>query len=343
MKRFFSADIHLSGYQSDIINSESFLTQRLHNIMKTLDYGANYCRTHGIRFWDIGGDLNNDKDVIYTLAQDAFKNFILKNKDIHFTIISGNHDLSSTGEGQSSSISVFEGYDNVTAITKLTYVDKIAFLPYSNKLISELKKIKEDDESCQILISHFGVNEGMLQSGLSIVADVKISHLKQFKLVLVGHYHKPQDITNEYTRLYYVGNPSHLSWNDKNEQKRFIVYDTETLEVESIPITGFIEYKEFVVNNRQEYELIADEAEKLNNLGHHVKIRRNYQDTEQSTKKETSGVMIIDKPAEVDITNRGIDLSQTDSEKIRKYMEIKNIDKELQDKHIKILQEEGIL
>jgi DNA repair exonuclease SbcCD nuclease subunit len=344
MKRIVTGDLHLSGYQSDILVSESGLTQRLDNIIKTLDFITCYAHAYKINYIDIAGDLNNDKDLIYTDAQNAFKDLLIRNKDIHFTIISGNHDLSKTGEGQTSSVAAFEGYKNATVITKmkLDSDNGIVFLPYSNHLLNDFKKIKRNDENFPILLSHFGLNEAVLQSGLSMVSDVKLSDLTRFKLVLLGHYHKPQDIANDYTKLFYVGNPAHLSWNDKNEQKRFIVYDTETLQVESVSIKGFIEYREFAVETRQEFESIRDEVEKLKNLGNYVKIRKNFHDEIEEI-DDPVGVMVIEKPKEVDITNRGIDLSQTDAEKMNKYQEIKEIPETEREEYIRVLHEEGVL
>jgi len=55
-----------------------------------------------------------------------------------------------------------------------------------------------------ILISHFGLSEGMLNSGMSIISDIGLKDLRgKYELVLLGHYHKPQEIIYILNLAYY--------------------------------------------------------------------------------------------------------------------------------------------
>jgi len=335
MKRIQVSDPHLSGYQSDIINSQSGLTQRLHNIMGSLSFAAEYGRTNNIKYIDIDGDLINDKDVIYTDAQNAFAKFLLKYSDINFTLLTGNHDLSSTGEFQSSACSVFSDYKNVRVVNEVLVDGDITYLPFSNHIGKDLKNLKGN----KILISHFGLSEGMLQSGLSVISEVKISDLKKFKMVILGHYHKPQKISGNGVDVYYCGSVCHHSWNDKNEQKRFLVIDTDTLEVQSIDFTGFTEYKEYIIDTPENAVNIMIEAEKAKNFGHHVRVRKMFQEEI----KNESNLVLIEEKKDIDITNRGLDLTQSDTEIHKKYLSIKEIPENEHDEYIKVLQKVGVL
>ena len=334
MLRAGCGDIHLSGYQSDLLTKDG-LTRRLSAIMHSLRTIGEYCRSNSIQFFEIWGDLINDKDLIYTVAQTAFKDFLVEYSDLEFIIISGNHDLSSTGETQVSAISVFDGYPNVTVVNDILKQDNRIYLAYSHQIFDTLKQLEASD----ILISHFGINEAMLQSGLSISTNVRLADLKKFKLVLLGHYHKPQDLNNDCTRLYYSGNITHLTWNDKNEQKRFIVYDDESLEVTSIPLTGFPEFKEFVINTKEESISVLEEAEKARNAGHYVRVKKLI-DGELDA---PSDILVIEQQKEVDVTDRGVDMTQTTDVKMRNYMKIKDIPEEEYDEYISVLQEHNIV
>jgi DNA repair exonuclease SbcCD nuclease subunit len=334
MLRVGIGDIHLSGYQSDQI-VEDGLTQRLSRIMRSLTQIGEYCRSNNIKYFEIWGDLINDKDLIYTVAQTAFKNFLVEYSDIEFIIISGNHDLSSTGNNQASAISVFSDYPNVTIVDDVYIEGNRTYLAYSHNIFDKLKSIKDTD----ILISHFGISEAMLQSGMSISTNVKMSDLKRFKLVLLGHYHKPQHISNGDMNLYYSGNICHLNWNDKNEQKRFLVYDDETLEVQSVDLVGFKEYKEYVIRNKDESSDILVEAEKSKNNGHMVRVKKLF----DGDMVAPSDLVIVESKQEMDVTDRGIDLTQTKDEKLKNYMNIKNIDSSDQDDYIKILHDNDII
>jgi len=334
MKRLITADIHLSGYQSDLIIEKSGLAQRLHNIMESLKIMGNYCRNNNIKHFDIAGDLINDKDVIYTDAQNAFKDFLIEYSDIEFTILSGNHDLSSTGVHQSSAVSAFDGYHNVNCIIEPCKIGNIHYLPYTNLLFDQIKKLEINDDENSILISHFGLNEAMLQNGLSISTNIKISDLRRFKLVILGHYHKPQHISsNSCTDVWYTGNPVHLSWNDKNEQKRFLIYDDETLEVESVDITGLTEYHEFVIETLGESKDIIKMAEECKAKGNYVRIRKKIKIDTISAED----IIMIDPVDDADITNRGVELTQTDEVKLNTYLDIKEIPEEEKSDYIDLL------
>lgn len=326
MKRIAIADIHLSAYKDDPI-TDIDLPQRLSDLIKVVRSICTFARQQGIKNIDILGDLTHDKNVIYTDAQNSFKDILLDYSDLDFLIFSGNHDLSSTGENQTSSISAFDGYSNVECYTKPVVLDNITIVPYSNTMVQDLI----DEEPNDILLSHFGLSEAQLQSGISLVTNIKMKDLAKFKLVLLGHYHKPQFLQNNTTNLYYVGNPTHTSWNDKNEQKRFLVYDTETLEVQSYPISGYKQYVEYQLTDESDSKEILEKAALAKSEGHHVRIRKNTKEEIEIDKE----LVVIDN-TEVDVTNRGITTDLAINKKLEKYLEIKEISNEKIDSYMDI-------
>ena len=141
-----------------------------------------------------------------------------------------------------------ENVDWVTSSPSLigdnTFIPHLAsdvmFIPYSYDMVDTVK-----NNSARILISHFGLNEGILNSGISIVADISLADLVgKYDLVILGHYHKPQEIIRDDIKLYYVGSPIQLDWGEKGDEKRFLVVDTDTLDVKSIPTTAYRKYIE---------------------------------------------------------------------------------------------------
>lgn len=321
MKRAAIGDVHLSGFQSDTLEKNG-LPLRLSLIIQSLDFVVEKCRNIGITNFDILGDLIHDKSIIYTIAQEAFEDFLKRNKDKSFRIISGNHDMSSTGELQKSAISVFSEYENVECISyQPQIIGNITYIPYSDKF---LEIIKETDPNT-ILISHLGLNEAMLQSGLSKIDKISIRDLSKFDLAILGHYHKPQYIEGSKTDVYYAGSLIHRDWNDKNEQKRFLVYDTESLQVESINIEGLREFKEFVINEEDDKTQVLRLAEIATNDGHIVRIKNKSQ---TKISDDLSGGVLVIEQQEIDITNRGIEITQTTDQQLKKFLEIKEIPEE---------------
>ena len=319
MLRIAIGDPHLTGYESDKLDSDN-LPKRLGYIIKSLNYIVEYGKKKNIYNYDIVGDLVNDKSIIYSVAQDAFKEFLIRNKDCNFVLISGNHDLSATGITQKSAISVFCEYDNVHIIPyEPEVIGNITYIPYTHDFINTIKLMKPNT----ILISHLGLNEAMLQSGLSKVDKVTLKDIRGFKLAILGHYHKPQNFGNESVMVWYPGSLVPVNWNDKNEIKRFLIYDTETLKVESVSINcGIPGFREYVIETEDQKNEILKLAEISQNFGDTVRIRNK---TKEKLDLGIDSATLVLEQQEVDITQRGINLAQTKDEQFKRYMEIKEV------------------
>lgn len=325
MKFAFTADIHLSRYGQDKLEDESNLPERLHSIKSALYEIADYCVANDIRVVVIGGDLLHGKSVIYAIAQEIMIEYFEKYQDlIIFYVIDGNHDLSGKGEAVVSALRPLGNIPNVRWIrfdqTKMD-ADGIFFVPYSYNLPSIIKSNK-----ARILISHFGLSEGMLNSGMSIISDLSLKHLRgNYELVLLGHYHKPQEIIESGFSLYYVGSPIQLDWGEKNDEKRFLVVDSDTMDVQSIPIQNYKKHIE-VELTPESFDQAIEIARKAKESGDHVKVIMKEVVDLTSLKGEFN---VIDK-TEQDVTDRGITSSMSLEDKLKKYLEIREIAMEKQ-------------
>lgn len=326
MKFAYTADIHLSRYGQDKLEDESNLPERLHSIKSVLYEIADYCIANNIRVIVIGGDLLHGKSVIYAIAQEIMLEYFKKYNDlIVFYVIDGNHDLSGKGETVVSALRPLEDIWNLHWIRfdqiKHLEKDDILFVPYSYNLPSIIKQNK-----ARVLISHFGLSEGILNSGMSIVSDISVKDLRgRYELVLLGHYHKPQEIIEPGFSLYYVGSPIQLDWGEKNDEKRFLVVDSDTLDVQSIPIQNYKKHIEIELTP-ESFDQAISIAREAKESGDHVKIIMKEVVDLTSLKGEFN---VIDK-TEQDITDRGITSSMSLEDKLRKYLEIREIAMEKQ-------------
>jgi len=316
MKFAFTADIHLSRYGQDPINDVSGLPERLHGIVNALKSMVTYCLKNDIKTIIIGGDILHGKSIIYALAQDIMLQFFNKYDDITFWVIDGNHDLSGKGDDAISALRSLESITNVEWVSSYPEkLENILLVPYSTKLVDQVKTGEAD-----ILISHFGLSEGILNSGISLISKISMSDLRsRYKLVLLGHYHKEQEIIEDNISMYYVGSPIQLDWGEKGDNKRFLVVDTKTLEVESILTKGYQKFIELELTskNKDEVMKIAKEAQEK---GHYIKLL-------QTEKVDISGFEdfnVVDK-TETDVTDRGITSTMSQKEKLERYLEIKEI------------------
>lgn len=315
MKIAVTADIHLTNFSQDPIDKNSSLPERLAGLNRSLRYMCDYCRKKKIENIIIAGDLFHNKGVIYVDSLNVFLDIVYDYKDLYFTIISGNHDLTSKSEDGKSSIRSVEHVENINYMKKSGIIGNIYYVPYNPNMVNQIKNCKED-----ILISHFGLNEGVLNSGISVVADIAAKDLfGKYKLVILGHYHKAQQLINDDISIYYCGSPIQLDWGEANEEKRFLVVDSKTLEVESVPFEGYSKFFKMEVKEENQ-DTINKEIKKLIKEGHKVKAIK----TEEFEYTPPNGTIVVDK-TEKDITNRGVTSTMSREEQIIKYLEIKKI------------------
>lgn len=327
MKFIFTADLHLSGYLQDKISKESGLPERLESIKKVMYQMSDYARANDIKSIIVGGDTLHNKSIIYTDAQSVLLDYLRDNKDIQFYFIDGNHDLGGRGENPNSALKSLDSESNVYRFKKTEKIgEHILLVPYSTTMISDIK-----NNSSKYLISHFGLNEGQLNSGISLVADIGMNDLKgKYRYVFLGHYHMPQDLKSENIDLYYVGAPLQRDWGEKNEIKRFLVVDTDKETVLHIPTTGYKQHIELVITSENKDEVVK-QAEIYKSNGHEIKlIKSEIFDTD-----DIKDLRIIEK-IDKDITNRGITSGMSMDEKILKYLEIKEISKDKIDRYKKV-------
>jgi DNA repair exonuclease SbcCD nuclease subunit len=328
-------DIHLSKYGQDELHSESMLPMRLHSLNETMKNIFQYCYDNNIEYIIILGDCLHNKSVIYSLAQSIMLNWFRNNKNLKFIVIDGNHDLSGKGSNVVSALESIDSEENVNRIKDDYFrMNDILFVPYSHNMIEIIK-----NHNSKYLCSHFGLNEAMLDSGISIVADLSISDLQdKYETVLLGHYHLPQDIHRDNFRLYYTGSIIQLDWGEKNQEKRFLDVNFQTGEIKSIPTSGYISYNAFEIDDtktKEEINEIIQKVSVLNESGHHVNIINKSKKVDLSQFKNTH---IIDK-TETDITNRGIKKSMSEIDKFKKYLEINEISEPQSEKYISVAKE----
>jgi len=317
MRAVVTGDLHFSLYGSDPI-VENDLHERLYYIDKVFRGSIlQYAIDNQIDNCIVAGDIFHNKSIIHSLAMATFVNVIRDFPGIHFYLIDGNHDHSKmSGDGVSALKSLSREL-NVTVIHNTLEIENIYMVAWNYKMIKNVTTHKK----CDYLISHFGLNEASLSSGISIVSDLGMKDLKQYNHVLLGHYHKPQEIVKGNTTLYYVGSPIQLDMGEKNEDKRFLDVNFETHEILSISTEGYKKFYQFKIDETTDVNEVIVEAKKLKDEGHVVSLEIL---TNTELDVDDGEFRIIDK-RDVDITNRGITSDMDEAAKLKAYCEIKEI------------------
>ena len=340
MKFILTADLHLKNWSDSLIND---MPRRLFETFNTIEQMIKTAKERNISNIIIAGDTNDLKGVINTKAFILFKRLILdKYKDIHWIILHGNHDSS---EDNCSSIELLD-YDNTELIIKPTIIDNILFFPFCRNMKTKFKEyLKSLDTIPPVLISHFGLTGAELSNGISLVCDINATDLRQFKLVLLGHYHKPQEYDTGINKIYYVGSPIILRRDEANDEKRFLVVDTETMNVKSIKTDGYRKIISITIDENTDMKELEKYIKQCEKEGIQLIIKQRIRTIPEELKKkfeklanDTGNIQIIDM-SEIEVANRGLSLNMSLEEQAKKYLEIMQIPESEISEYIKIFEE----
>lgn len=166
----------------------------------------------------------------------------LSSYDVH--MITGNHDAFYKSSNKINSPSLLlQSYQNIRVYSEPTEVNignlPILFIPWINsenedKTLKMIKNAKSKVAMGHLELKGFHANKNLL---IDHGMDAEI--FDNFQKVFSGHYHTRS--TNG--KIFYLGNPYEMYWNDVNDERGFHIFDTETFEL--IPINNL--YKMFHV------------------------------------------------------------------------------------------------
>ena len=158
-------------------------------------------------------------------------------------IIPGNHDTYYKNTNDLNSLKELLGHYmnevNIVMRPKVMEYDslKIALIPWIAPDVE--KETYEFLGSCgaDVIGGHFELNGFDMYRGMPCHDGMDPSILKNFELVLSGHFHTKSQPGN----IHYLGSQMEFFWNDAGDKKYFHVLDTETRELEAIhnPVTLF--------------------------------------------------------------------------------------------------------
>ena len=149
--------------------------------------------------------------------------------------ITGNHDCyyKNTNEINSPEL-LLTDYDNITTYSSAQDINidglDILLLPWisTDNFDESLSRIKESKS--KVAMGHLELNGFRAHRGHVMEDGMKIDAFNKFDKVYSGHYHTRSDDG----RIFYLGNPYEMFWNDVNDSRGFTLFDTDTLEHTSI-------------------------------------------------------------------------------------------------------------
>ncbi len=152
----------------------------------------------------------------------------LKKYKVH--LITGNHDCyyKNTNEVNSPEL-LLKDYTNIKTYSSPKTVKieglNILLLPWIcsenyDQSLNEIKKSK-----AKIVMGHLEINGFKATRGHMMEDGIDVGVFSKFDRVFSGHFHTRSDDG----KIYYLGNPYELFWNDVNDPRGFTIFDTETI------------------------------------------------------------------------------------------------------------------
>ena len=144
--------------------------------------------------------------------------------------IVGNHDCyyKNTNFVNSPEL-LLQNYPNIKLYSKATEIKigkrKILMLPWINceNYDSSLEILKKT--TSKVVMGHLEVNGFRATRGHMMETGMDVNIFDKFEKVYSGHFHTRSNDG----KIFYLGNPYEMFWNDVNDPRGFHLFDTETL------------------------------------------------------------------------------------------------------------------
>ena len=160
----------------------------------------------------------------------------LREMGITMHLMCGNHDAyyKNTNDINSNDLLLNE-YDNVftysSVATEVT-IDKtpILFIPWINDENREQTLSVIENSTCEYAMGHLELNGFRAHRGCVMDHGADVNPYQKFNKVFSGHYHTRSDDG----KIYYLGNPYEMFWNDVNDTRGFVFMETDDMSFEYV-------------------------------------------------------------------------------------------------------------
>jgi hypothetical protein len=242
---------------------------RLSLYEESLNFVWNYCKVNGVHNWIDAGDMFHSRESISLPVLDmvgkifnGFEKSELCSGKISKYFLKGNHDIYNK-VGNITSLNILSQYG--TVITKNCTLNLniqganslIKFIPWSEKQ-DFVEQVNKDNSN--LVISH-RMLQGAKHNGIVLDGEsLESLDVSKFDYAFIGHVHEYQKVKDN---IYYIGSLVSNNFNDKSQEKGFIVYDFNQKSFERVinpfspkyivkKIKSLEEYNNFINNLKQD-------------------------------------------------------------------------------------------
>ena len=182
---------------------------------------------------DMGDTFDSRKGIDFSALSWAKNNYYNRLREMGCEIhtIVGNHTAYYKNTNEINAIDLLlREYENVKIYSEATEIklDKlnVLLIPWINSENEEntLKMIRKSKSPC--VMGHLECKGFRIHRGYIMETGTDVKVFDKFDRVYSGHYHTRSDNG----KVYYLGNPYEMFWNDLGDTRGFHLFDTDTLE-----------------------------------------------------------------------------------------------------------------
>ena len=182
---------------------------------------------------DMGDTFDNRRNIDLATLEWSKKNYYdrLRSMGIKVHTIVGNHTAYYKDTNEINTVELLlKEYDNVEVYSEPTTINigglDILMLPWINEE-NKLQTLEMMDTTpADVIMGHLELNGFVATRGHMMEHGMDTKIFDKFYRVYSGHYHTRSDNG----KIYYLGNPYEMFWNDVLDTRGFHIFDTKTIE-----------------------------------------------------------------------------------------------------------------
>ena len=182
---------------------------------------------------DMGDTFDNRRSMDLWSLKWAKEKYFDRLRDLGVKVhtIVGNHTAYYKDTNEINSIELFlKEYENITVYSAAKEIKlgklKILLLPWINSENYEETSYMIKQSKSKVVMGHLELNGFRATRGHMMEDGMNVDMFNKFEKVYSGHFHTRSNDG----KIYYLGNPYEMFWNDVNDPRGFTIFDTETLE-----------------------------------------------------------------------------------------------------------------
>lgn len=183
---------------------------------------------------DMGDTFDSRKGIDFSALSWAKNHYYDRLQKMGVTVhtIVGNHTAYYKNTNDINAVDLLlREYPNVKVYSKPTDVTlgktKVLFIPWINQENESQTHKLIDRTTSKCAMGHLELNGFRAHRGHVMEDGMGVELFSKFERVYSGHYHTRSNDG----KVFYLGNPYEIYWNDVNDTRGFHIFDTETLEV----------------------------------------------------------------------------------------------------------------